>query len=225
MTRLNSVGKLVGLVLLSLSAVGCCTKEKQQIETLKAQYNDLSVQNQDLRSELAQCQSREAELQEQLRMKNADLSAAQAQMSSLRQQVSQRPAPTQREWEIGLKADRVTVGSDILFPSGKAELTRQGKARLDQIAADLKSQYSGMPVRVYGYTDNDPIRKSKNLWQDNLDLSANRAMAVTRYLRDRGIDAEEIETVAMGATHFVAPNNTKATKARNRRVEIIVIKQ
>ena len=78
-------------------------------------------------------------------------------------------------------------------------------------------------MRVYGYTDSDPIKRSARLWKDNLDLSANRAMAVTRELRKLGIPAESIETVAMGATRSVAPNRTKADKAKNRRVEIVVV--
>jgi chemotaxis protein MotB len=82
-----------------------------------------------------------------------------------------------------------------------------------------------MTVRVMGYTDSDPIVKTKNLWKDNLDLSANRAMEVTRHLWSKGISAEHIETVAMGATHFMGPNTTKAGKAGNRRVEISVVKR
>jgi len=82
-----------------------------------------------------------------------------------------------------------------------------------------------MTVRVMGYSDSDPIVKTKKLWKDNLDLSANRAMEVTRYLWSRGIPAERIETVGMGSTHFVQPNKTKAGKAANRRVEIHVVKK
>jgi len=114
--------------------------------------------------------------------------------------------------------------SDILFPSGQATLTKQGLTELDKAAAAIKARYAGLPVRVYGYTDTDPILKTKKLWQDNLDLSANRAMNVTRHLRSRGVPASMIETVAMGETRPVASNASTASKARNRRVEIIVIK-
>ena len=128
-------------------------------------------------------------------------------------------------WDVGKFADKVSVGSDILFASGKATLTSKGKAALANIVADLKGSYAGLPVRVYGYTDSDPIKRTKNLWQDNLDLSANRAMAITRHIVSKGIKAESVETVAMGATRFVAKNDTSASKAENRRVEIVVIKK
>ena len=126
---------------------------------------------------------------------------------------------------VGAHADRVILGSDILFASGQATLTTAGKKAIDEIAKDLTSRYAGQLVRVYGYTDSDPIKRSKKLWKDNLDLSANRAMAVPRYLISRGIKADRIETIAMGATHYVAANSTKAAKAKNRRVEIFVIKK
>jgi chemotaxis protein MotB len=119
----------------------------------------------------------------------------------------------------------VTVGADILFSSGKADLTSGGRAALDKIVGDLKSHYAGMTVRVYGHTDTEPIRKSKKLWQDNLDLSANRAMAVARYLVSKGISAKNVEVVAMGENHPVADNATAAGKAKNRRVEIVVLKK
>ena len=118
-----------------------------------------------------------------------------------------------------------TVGSDLLFEPGKATLTTGGTGRLTRIASMLKSRYPGATVRVYGYTDSDPIKKTRSLWSDNLDLSANRAMAVTRLLWSKGIAAASVETVAMGATHFVAPNAAKTDKAKNRRVVIKVVKR
>ena len=117
------------------------------------------------------------------------------------------------------------MSSDVLFASGRASLTAAGKKALSSIVATLNRSYSGRIVRVYGHTDGDPIRKSKKLWLDNLDLSANRAMSVARYLIANGVKAANVETVAMGETRPVASNKTKAGKARNRRVEIIVIQK
>ena len=65
--------------------------------------------------------------------------------------------------------------------------------------------------------------KTKAKWDDNLDLSANRAMAVTRYLTGKGLDSAMIETVGMGAAQPVASNSSKDGKARNRRVEIYAV--
>jgi chemotaxis protein MotB len=104
-------------------------------------------------------------------------------------------------------------------------LTPEGKRKLDEIANTLNTTYKGMSIIVYGYTDSDPIRKTKNLWDDNLDLSAARAMAVTRYLWGKGLAKETLDATARGDTRFVASNATKAGKTKNRRVEIIVLKE
>jgi len=210
------------LIATALSAIGCCDKEKRQIASLQGEYNELSNQNKDLRDQLSQAKTRQAELL-------ADLESRGATISELEKRKGEEKAPkgggpAAEGWEIGVHADRVTVGTDILFTSGKAALTSAGHAALDKIAATLRSTYAGLSVRVYGYTDSDPIHKTKNLWQDNLDLSANRAMAVTRYLRSKGISADSIETIGMGETHPVTSNASAAGKAKNRRVEIVVIK-
>jgi outer membrane protein OmpA-like peptidoglycan-associated protein len=230
MKRVGFAVLAVGFAAALASAGGCCAEEKKQLAELSSQYNDLSVQKQDLQEKLNQSKTREMELENQLAQagnSSADVQRLNQELLRLQAELKSGSAAAGGSgvWDVGKYADRVTVGSDILFASGQAKLTSAGKAALDKIAADVKSKYSGMPVRVYGYTDSDVISKTKDLWQDNLDLSANRAMSVTRYLIDKGVSPDNVETVAMGQTHYVAPNNSPASKAKNRRVEIVVIKQ
>jgi len=222
MKRLGPSGLAAALVIVSVMMVGGCKADKEQIAMLQDQCNALSNQNTELRTELARAKTREGELEAQIEAKNLEIAGKDQEIADLKLAATGTRA---EGWDVGKFADRISVGSDILFASGRAKLTAAGKRALDKIAADLKRSYARMPVRVYGYTDSDPIKRTRNLWQDNLDLSANRAMAVTRYLVGKGIDAETVETVAMGATHFVAENNTRANKAKNRRVEIVVIKK
>ncbi len=214
MRRTALFGIIVVLALASFTATGCCTKEKQEIEALRGQYNTVSQQNKDLRTEIVQLTAEKEGLQKELQdLKNKP----------------QPPTPPMGDgpaegWKTGTFGDQISVGSDLLFSAGSATLTNAGKASLDKIVNDIKTTYPGLAIRVYGYTDSDPILKTKRLWADNLDLSSNRAMAVTRYLISKGLPAENIETIGMGATHFVASNTTKDGKAKNRRVEIFVIK-
>ncbi|MDY6913357.1 MAG: OmpA family protein [Planctomycetota bacterium] len=216
MAQTRWIGLAVSLILLAGSAVGCCEQEKKQLAALQSQYNDLSAQNKDLRSQLSQARAGEADMLAKLDAKDVELASAKQKLQdALSKASTSEEAP--RGWEKGLTADKITVGSDVLFASGKAVLTAAGKRTLDKVAADLKGSYVGLPVRVYGYADTDPIKKSK--WKDNLELSANRAMAVTRYLVRKGIKAKSVETVGMGEHHPVA-----GSKAKSRRVEIVVIK-
>jgi len=218
MNRILSALLTGAMVAAALAAGGCCDKEKKQVQSLQAQLGELTSQNQELRTSLAQAKDHEAQLTAELSAKTAELDATKDDLRKAKAKpTEQAGSGTPEGWEKGLTGDRVSLGSDILFASGKADLTGAGTAALDRIVRDLKSTYAGMPVRVYGYTDTDPIRKSK--WKDNLELSSQRAMAVTRHLVSKGIRAEAVETIGMGEHHPVAGNKTKS-----RRVEIVAVK-
>ena len=117
----------------------------------------------------------------------------------------------------------VTLENSILFDSGKATLKQAASAQLDHIRSVLRdARYAGKPIDVVGHTDTDPIRKTKNQWKDNWELSAERALSVARYLMQKGIADEDIRAVGCGASRPVASNATSDGKARNRRVEIVV---
>lgn len=233
MTRM-ALRTLTIVVALSALTVGCCKKQEQQLAALQADYNSLQDQNADLRTQLASAQAGQGQLASdlqaaQLNFRNEQLRRLEAERELAKFKTGPGPevgpaVEKRGDWEIGRHADRVTVGSDVLFSSGKASLTAKGKAALDKIAGTLKVNYSNNKVLVYGYTDSDPVVKTRNLWQDNLGLSVNRALAVSRYLIEKGVDKDRIETIGMGATNFVASNKTKDGKAQNRRVEIIVLK-
>jgi len=117
----------------------------------------------------------------------------------------------------------VTLENAILFDSGKAALKQATSAELDHIYSVLQQdRYAGKQIDVVGHTDTDPIRKTKDKWKDNWELSAERALSVARYLIDKGINEEDIRAVGCGASRPVASNATSAGKAKNRRVEIVV---
>jgi chemotaxis protein MotB len=117
----------------------------------------------------------------------------------------------------------LTIENSILFKPGKAELSSQAKATLARVAATIKSQYPDHWVRVEGFTDNQTITRSKDLWADNWDLSGGRGQAVLHYLIDRGIPASELGFAGYGEQRAVASNSSDAGRSKNRRVEIVVI--
>ncbi len=122
----------------------------------------------------------------------------------------------------GLEAVKVTFDSGILFSSGKSVLSSTAKTSLFQFANVLKSN-ADCDVAVQGYTDNDPWRGStaEQSAQKNLQLSQDRAQAVTNYLLQQGVSASQIRsTTGFGESNPVADNSTAAGKAQNRRVEV-----
>lgn len=215
---------VAALAVSSLLSVGCNDQSKAQIQALQTENATLKLDRDKALDELSKSRDDNMALRNQLDAKDRELLIAKAAAEN-KVVPPTATKPTPEGWEKGLYGDRVTLGTDILFASGKAVLTTEGKRKLDAIAQTIKSQYKGQQVIVYGYTDSDPIRKTKNLWEDNLDLSAARAMAVTRYLWGKGISRELLDATARGETHFISTNSSKAGKAKNRRVEILVLRE
>ncbi len=116
----------------------------------------------------------------------------------------------------------LTLPSSITFASGQATLSKEGVAAVDAVARSLKREYPNARYSVEGHTDTDPIAKSK--FDSNRALSLARAMAVLKRLVDGndGIPDAQCAVVGWGPHSPVAPNDSNAGKAQNRRVEIVV---
>lgn len=115
----------------------------------------------------------------------------------------------------------ISVPAEVSFASGKATLSANGRQALSRVASRLKSDFpAGARFYIEGHTDSDPISKSK--FASNRELSIARAMAVLEYLvAEARVPDERFVVVGHGQYKPVAPN-TKADKAKNRRVEIVV---
>jgi chemotaxis protein MotB len=115
----------------------------------------------------------------------------------------------------------ISIPSAITFPSGEATLSKSGETALKQVAATLKKKYGGAVFSIEGHTDSDPIKKSK--FTSNRDLSIARARAVHTFLVvECGVPDSKCLVVGHGEYDPVAPNTDEKSKAKNRRVEIVV---
>jgi chemotaxis protein MotB len=117
----------------------------------------------------------------------------------------------------------IQLPETILFDSGLAKLKTKGEVALEKIAKHLTSHPAAI-VRIDGHTDNDPIVKSKYLWESNHHLSAGRALSVLHYLVKKGhIEEKRIHIAGFGPNRPIASNNNKAGKMQNRRVEFLIL--
>lgn len=115
----------------------------------------------------------------------------------------------------------ISVPSSITFRSGSADLSAEGKKALRSVANTLTGEYGGANYYIEGHTDSDPIKKSK--FGSNRELSLARAMAVLTYMVENcSVPDSSCKVVGHGEYEPVGPNDSKASKARNRRVEIVV---
>ena len=119
----------------------------------------------------------------------------------------------------GKEGVSLSIQGEVLFASGKADLSQEGKDTLRRVAEVLTRE--GFRVRIAGHTDTDPIRKSH--WRSNLDLSANRAVSVAEFLAKCGVPRDRMEVAGYGEFRPRAPGNTIEAKRRNRRVEILIL--
>ncbi len=118
----------------------------------------------------------------------------------------------------------VSLPSVLLFGSGKYELKKSAKKHLSRIAKVVRANFPNAMIRVEGYTDNQPIKKLKEKFKSNWELSAARAASVVRYLVKKGhINPENIYLAGFGQYHPVASNKTAGGRKKNRRVGIVVL--
>ena len=189
----------------------------------KKKYKALNIEHQNTLGLLERERAEKGQLGEQITQNQQTIEELQRQI----EQRNQTPAEATgfgEGYEVSFDPSAgtipVTLSDEILFDSVKAVLKKATSAELDHIQTVLKSKYPGKQIDVVGHTDTDPIKKSP--WKDNWELSAQRALSVTRYLVKSGIPEDQARAVGCGEARPIAPNATASGKARNRRVEIVV---
>ena len=114
----------------------------------------------------------------------------------------------------------LVLQDSILFDSGEANILDTGKPFLDEVGNLLK----GIPnkVRVEGHTDTRPISTFR--YPSNWELSGARAGSVVRYFSDEmKLNQNRFQIAGYGDTKPVADNDSSASMAKNRRVEIVIL--
>jgi chemotaxis protein MotB len=128
--------------------------------------------------------------------------------------------------EIQNFKDALTINmmDKIFFDSGKAVIKPEGLGVLDRIAPILKN-LEGKNIRIEGHTDDVPISaKIKSRYPSNWELGAARSSAVARYFIEKhGIDPTRISAVSYSYYRPIVPNTSEENRARNRRIEIVLI--
>ncbi|MDO9403988.1 MAG: OmpA family protein [Polaromonas sp.] len=156
-------------------------------------------------------------------------------VNSLHEEIGKRRVEEQRRMAlekalaIPLAAGRVTVSNgrigisgNVLFPVNSDQLRPEGRQLLKSLVPPLQVYLGERDdmLMVSGFTDDKPIGSSNPLFTDNLELSAQRALKVTRALIDEGMPPSRVFAAAFGAEQPVASNANESGRALNRRVEM-----
>jgi chemotaxis protein MotB len=192
----------------------------QRVYELRQKIVDLEGHNERLRLEIAGMKQEVARVQKAKEEEVLTTSKTYEQLlEKMKNEISQGQVTIS---ELKGKLT-VNVVDAILFDSGKAEVKGSGMAVLKKVVEILKT-VQDKAIRIEGHTDNVPIHGQLTArYPTNWELSAARAINVTRYLQEQGIDPLVLAAVAYGEYRPVATNDTEEGKARNRRIEIILV--
>lgn len=153
----------------------------------------------------------------------------------LESEVKQRQAEAQRRealekalagplaaGRVTLNNGRIGISGSVLFAFNSADLQPEGRQVLRSLAAPLATYLRSRDeiLMVSGFTDNRQMREGARLFADNWELSAQRALTVTRTLIEEGVPSSSVFAAAFGAEQAVASNADADGRAKNRRVEM-----
>ncbi len=188
---------------------------KEEIAKLRAHHSeDLDMAskkaNDFAKAEDAKIQKEVSDLVNDVKAQGMDLQKVMAQIASILEELSIVKAEV---------ASKPTLLATVNFGSGQTGLSAKAKEMVDGIVSQIMENPEA-EILVVGHADGTPVLRGG--YQSNWDLSQARANSVAKYLKSKGIDAARIESVGRAHTDPVAPQNTSAGRAMNRRVEIIL---
>jgi chemotaxis protein MotB len=222
---------------------------KKDYEEVSLNFNKLTEDKTELRDLLAEKDLKIRQLDEELDLRDIKIKELEAKIDALylekdrvieesQQEISELKSTyddltselhdkiVEGEIEITQLKDKLTVKmvDKILFASGSANVKKDGKKVLSQVAEILK-KVEDRQILVEGHTDNVQISsRLREKFPSNWELSTARATNVVRYLQDAGgIDPTILSAVGYGEYRPVASNETKEGKAKNRRIAIVLI--
>jgi chemotaxis protein MotB len=185
----------------------------RNISDLRQKVTDLEVENKKLKDEIVTLQKAKEE-------KVKEVSGTYEQLlENMKSEIAQGQVT------ISELKGKLTVNMEaaILFDSGKADVKADGLVILQKMVDTLKA-VKDKAIRIEGHTDNVPISGTlTRVFPTNWELSAARAINVTKYLQQQGLDAAILSATAFGEFKPVADNTTKEGRAKNRRIEITLV--
>jgi len=206
-------------------------QQKSELATLNAQIAALRRQLASLQEALDAAEAKDIEQQAQIENLSTRLNAALARKVQELQEVRSRFFEALRKAlgdrsDIKVVGDRFIFESDILFGSCSATLGEAGKLELNKLSRALLDIQSDIPsevnwvLRVDGHADASPLGPScAAKFDSNLDLSAQRAIAVVNYLNSRGVPGRRLLATGSGSTSPLVSGFSAAALAQNRRIE------
>jgi chemotaxis protein MotB len=210
------------------AAVGDAKKARAECdERLAAQDKAKQAEIDDLKAKLSDAEARAGNADEQTKAELEELRKAKAAAEARAKLFDEFVAKLKKmidtgKLEITIRRGQIVLalGTDILFDTGKTDIKPEGKQALGEVAEALRG-VSNRRFQVAGHTDNVPIKRAE--FPSNWELSTARGVAVVKLLMEKGVRAEVLSAAGYAEFDPVQPNATDKGKAKNRRIEIVLV--
>ena len=193
----------------------------QQMQVLRDQIATLNAA---LDAAEQRAEEAEAQVVNMGRRLNAALAERAAELAAYRSDFFGRlQAILGNRTGVRVVGDRFVFETDVLFPSGSAALSSEGRESLRPIADAIIQLTEEIPddldwvIRIDGHTDPVPIRTT---YPSNWHLSAARAISVVNWFEDLGVPSDRLVAAGFGEHYPIAEGRTAEANARNRRIEL-----
>ncbi len=188
----------------------------QELEALKARQAALLKDKSAMDAEIVQMQTALAELAARKSQADARIAEFQSLLDKFKSLIDAG------RLKVKIVSGRMVLElpTDILFGSGSASLSKEGKEAILEVAGVLAT-IGDRDFQVEGHTDDVPISTAQ--FPSNWELASARAINVVRTMKEGGVPVEHLSAAAFAETRPVDTNKTKEGKARNRRIEIVVV--
>jgi len=218
--------------------------QAKELASLQQKLNNMKADRDQLKEAFANATSDQSKTITDMRQKNANLEAENTRLKENLADLKKKEAEVQsesntykqlmQEMKGEIAKGQVTISElkgkltldvvdKILFASGQAEVTKEGLAVLNRVI-DILKNVKDKAIRIEGHTDNVRIKgKLARQYPTNWELSAARAINVTKYLQQQGIDPTLLSATAFGEYKPVANNDSSEGRAKNRRIAIILL--
>ncbi|WP_224244920.1 OmpA/MotB family protein [Hyalangium gracile] len=184
----------------------------------------LDSEKSQLNNQLSQLSTERDQLTQAVQEKDAELARLKATYQDLEEKMKAEIADGEIRLSQAEGRIQVDLVDKILFDSGEASLTERGAGVLSRLGAVLVG-VEGRTIQVSGHTDDSPpSQRLAATFPTNWELSVARAVNVVRFLQEKAnVPAQKLVAAGYGETHPVASNATPKGRARNRRIEILLI--
>ena len=228
----KTFGAIIALALVPLAAAGKrhdqLTADRAELERLlTARSGELGRSISELRQRISALETENARLAQELADAQKAREEKVREVSSTYEQLVAKMKGEIDKGQVTISElkGKLTVNmvEAILFDSGRAEVKPEGLIVLGKVIEILKT-VNDKAIRIEGHTDNKPIvGPLTQRYPTNWELSAARAINVARYLQKQGIEPGSLSSAAFGEFKPVADNASFEGRAKNRRIEIVLV--